>query len=287
MIWKIRNTRLDLSRPRLMGILNLTPDSFSDGGKFSAPEEVLQTALTMVQDGADILDLGAESTRPGALPVPAAEEMRRLLPVLKLLRPQISVPISIDTTKLEVAGACLEAGADIINDVSGGHDSGGRIASDCRDYGAGLVLMHRRGNPGTMQSLARYGDMIEEIRRELDESIRLALKNGAAADQIVIDPGIGFAKTAEHSLEVIRRVEEFQTLGYPILLGASRKSFIGHVTGRETGEREFAHVAAAVYALMHGVSILRVHDVRGMRDVLKMFQAIQNAGAAEHEKTRT
>lgn len=275
MLWKIRHRILDLSTPRLMGIVNITPDSFSDGGQFLNPEEAVRRALTLEQEGADILDLGAESTRPGANPVPASGQIRRLLPVLRALRQETALPISVDTTQVEVARLCLEAGADIINDVSGLQESQGDLAGLIRDYGAGLVLMHRRGNALTMQGLTDYADVVREVMEELRWSVEQALCHGVDPKQIVLDPGIGFAKTSGQSLEILRRIEEFEALGYPILLGPSRKSFLGHVTGRDVESLEFATAAVVAYAFLKKVSIVRVHHAAAMRDVKQVIQAMQ------------
>ncbi len=275
MLWKIRHRILDLSTPRIMGIVNITPDSFSDGGQFSNPQEAVRCALALEKEGADILDLGAESTRPGASPIPASGQLQRLLPVLNALRGATELPISIDTTQAEVARVCLDAGADIINDVSGLHESQGDLAGLIRDSGAGLVLMHRRGNALTMAGLADYTDVVREVTEELRWSAEQALSHGVDPKQIVLDPGIGFAKTAEQSLEILRRIEEFEALGYPILLGPSRKSFLGEVTGRDVENREFATAAVVAYAFLKKISIVRVHHVAAMNDVKQVIQAMQ------------
>ena len=274
MIWKIRNRSIRFDRPLLMGILNLTPDSFSDGGKFQSVENALHEAHRMVEEGADLLDLGGESTRPGAFEITAEEELNRILPVLKSLRKKIEIPLSIDTTKPEVARVCLEEGADIINDVSGLKDSGPEMANAVRDFGAGLILMHRRGTPQTMQTLAHYQDVVNEVMEELRVSLENALAAGLSEDQLVIDPGLGFAKTAEQNLEILKHLEKFHSLARPVLLGPSRKSFIGKITGREIGEREFGTAAVVALAVAKGVQILRVHDVKSMRDAVRMAHAI-------------
>ncbi len=274
MIWKVRNRPILFDRPLLMGILNLTPDSFSDGGKFTALENAVHEACRMIAEGADLLDLGGESTRPGAFEVSAKEELTRILPVLKSLRKKTGVPLSIDTTKPEVARVCLEEGADIINDVSGLKGSGPEMATAVRDFGAGLILMHRRGTPQTMQTLTHYQDVVKEVMEELRESIETALAAGLREDQLVIDPGLGFAKTAEQNLEILKHLEKFHSLKFPLLLGPSRKSFIGKITGREIGEREFGTAAVVALAVTKGVQILRVHDVKSMRDAVRMAHAI-------------
>lgn len=274
MKWKIRNNSVSLEKPLLMGVLNLTPDSFSDGGKFLNKEDALDRARRMIQEGADLLDLGAESTRPGAPTVSAKEELERLLPVLETLLSEETVPISIDTTKSEVARECLELGAHIINDVSGLKDSGQKMARVVRDFGAGIILMHRRGNSGNMQSFTNYQNVTVDVCRELRESIELALKEGIDQESIVIDLGIGFAKTAEQNIEMLREFDQFKALGFPTLVGASRKSFIGHITGREVHEREFGTAAVVALMAQAGVNIHRVHNIAAMRDVLKVVEAI-------------
>lgn len=275
MKWRIRRGELDCSRTLLMGILNVTPDSFSDGGRFAESSHALQHAKQLIEDSADIVDLGAESTRPGADPVDTEEELRRLVPVIEAIRKFSDIPISIDTTKAEVARRGLELGADIINDVSGLHDSGPAMAEVVRDFGAGLVLMHRRGDPKSMQSFARYGDVTAEVLKELEESLGAGLAMGIAAEQIAVDPGIGFAKTVEQNIEIIRNLDRFHSLGRPVVLGHSRKSFIGQLTGRGVVEREFGTAAVNALAVLKGIPVLRVHDVRSARDTARVIEKIR------------
>ena len=275
MIWKLRHETVSFERAVVMGILNLTPDSFSDGGQYLEPEAAWKQAEKLVAEGADILDLGAESTRPGALSVPASEELERLLPVLKKIREKLSVPVSIDTTKPEVARKCLEAGAAIINDVSGLKRSGSEMAKVVKEFEAGLILMHSRGTPETMQTLTDYEEVVADVLKELRESIGMATAAGIEKERIVIDPGLGFAKTADQSLEILKHLKAFCELGFPVMIGPSRKSFIGHVTGREMQEREFGTAACVAAAVLRGVRILRVHEVRAMRDVILMAEAIK------------
>ena len=269
-----------------MGVLNLTPDSFSDGGECQSPESALERGLKLIEEGADILDLGAESTRPGALPVSGEEELSRLVPVLEKLRQRTDIPISIDTTKPQVARACLEKGADIINDVSGLRpfravgpeglrDSGEAMAQAVRDFSAGLVLMHRRGTPQTMHSFARYQDTAGEVASELEESLQFAERLGLRAEQIVLDPGLGFAKNAAQNFEILENIEKFHALGRPLVLGPSRKSFIGEVTGRTVGDREFGTAAVVAFGVMKGIQIFRVHEAGPMRDVIRMTEALR------------
>lgn len=260
-----------------MGILNLTPDSFSDGGRYMAPQAAWEHAKRLADEGAAILDLGAESTRPGARPVSESEELERLLPVLDKIAGRLPVPLSIDTTKPGVAKKCFEAGAAIVNDVSGLRESGREMAEVVHRFGAGLVIMHRRGTPETMQQLARYPSGLAEILGELKESVGIALAAGIKREQVVIDPGLGFAKTAAQNLEILKNLKAFSDLGFPVMIGPSRKSFIGQLTGREAADREFGTAACVTAAVMQGARILRVHDVKAMRDVVLVAEAIQSS----------
>lgn len=261
-----------------MGILNLTPDSFSDGGQFQTPEAALRQAQKMLAEGASILDLGAESTRPGAIPISENEELSRLLPVLEALKNENAV-ISIDTTKPKVADECLKRGAHIINDVSGLKDSGFQMAERVRKFGAGMVLMHRRGDSQTMQSYTQYEDVVSEVLGELRESLQIAEQAGIASEQIVIDPGIGFAKTAAQSWEILRHLESLKDLGYPVLLGPSRKSFLGG----DLKDRDFATAAVCTYAVLEGVEILRVHEVGATREAVRVAEALK--GVTKHVRS--
>lgn len=259
-----------------MGILNVTPDSFSDGGDLPASEAVLARAEQLVADGADLLDIGGESTRPGAMTVEVSEELARVLPALRLLRPRLSVPLSIDTRKAAVAQVVLAEGADIINDVSALADPAmpGVVAAGR----AGLVLMHMQGTPETMQVDPRYQDVVEEVSRHLTGAADRAVQAGVEADRIVVDPGIGFGKTLEHNLELIAALSELGRTGYPVLLGVSRKGFLGALTGgRPPRERGAATVAACVMGYLRGARIFRVHDVRETRDALNVAEAILTA----------
>lgn len=277
MVWKIKNLTLACDRPIMMGILNLTTDSFYDGGRYLHPDQAIERAQKMVQEGADILDIGAESTRPGAKAVSEAEELDRLLSVLGKLKDQLHIPISIDTTKSNVARRALEAGASIINDVSGlKQDS--KMASVISEFGAGVVLMHRRGNPATMQFLTDYKDVMEDVIRELSESIGIAESHGITSKQIVLDPGIGFSKTAEQNLEVLERLNELTRLSRPILIGASRKSFIYSVTKAAPDKRLFGTTAACILAYERGARIFRVHDVWAIKEALSVTEAVIKSG---------
>lgn len=277
MNWLVRGHLLAMEKTLLMGVLNVTPDSFSDGGRYLDPGSAAAHALRLMEEGADLLDLGAESTRPGADPVSTEEELERLLPVLDRLVGHVPIPISIDTTKFEVARACLERGAHIINDVSGLKESGRSMAEVVRGFQAGLILMHRRGSPRTMQTLCQYKDVAGEVIEELSQSVEAALEAGLRREAIAVDPGLGFAKTAEQNLELLRELERFHVFERPLVLGPSRKSFVGAVTGRGVEERLFGTGAVAALAVAKGVHILRVHDVAAMRDVVKVAEAIEGA----------
>jgi len=279
--------RLELAAgvPRLAGVVNLTPDSFSDGGRFVEPGRAVEHALRLVEEGADLLDLGAESTRPGggvygagARTVPAGEELARLLPVLERLRSRVRVPISVDTRKAEVARAALAAGADLVNDVSALGDPG--MAEVVARAGCPIVLMHSRGELATMQSGIAFADVVREVRDELAALRARAEAAGIPAGLVVLDPGLGFGKTAAQNLELLARLDELATLGSPLLVGASRKSFIGSVTGDPPGERLEGSLAAACWAARGGAAILRVHDVLATRRFLAVSGAIAAAGEA-------
>ncbi len=276
--WLHRRGELRLSRPILMGVLNLTPDSFSDGGRFLGPERALARATEMVREGAALIDVGGESTRPGSEPVAPEEEAERVVPILRLLRAELDVPLSIDTRRAVVAEAALEAGADIVNDVSALGDP--RMAEVVAASRAGLVLMHMRGTPRTMQQDPRYDDVAAEVTRELEEALQRALEAGIAPDRIVVDPGIGFAKGFDHNLELISRLNELRQLGRPILLGVSRKAFLGALLGGAPPERRAVATAAACIAgLYAGARIFRVHDVAIVAEALTVAEAIREAGA--------
>lgn len=262
--------------PRLMGVLNLTPDSFSDGGVHSSLKKALAQALTMLDEGADIVDVGGESTRPGAPEVPIDEEMARVVPAIAALRKERpDCAISVDTRKAEVAEAALEAGADIVNDISGLRNSPG-MAHVAAQYGAGLALMHMRGTPATMQSPENlvYTDLVADIASSLKESVAMAVEAGVAPASIIIDPGLGFSKSAAQNLELMGRMDEFSSLGLPLLAGPSRKSFIGAVTGEaDASMRDFGTAGAAAWLAFKGVDLIRVHNVRGVRHAINVFLA--------------
>ncbi len=268
------------ARTLVMGILNVTPDSFSDGAAYADPARAVDAALAMIEAGADIIDVGGESTRPGADVVDAAEERRRVVPVVEAIASQAPVPLSIDTTKGEVARAALDAGAAIVNDISGlryDPSIGPLVAS----RGAPLVLMHMRGRPADMHRAAVYGDAVADVRRELDEAIRMAVAAGVPRDQIVIDPGIGFAKRPAHSLELLARLPALAALDRPLLVGPSRKSFLTAAMGeRPAPARDWGTAAAVTAAVLLGAHIVRVHAVREMVDVVRVADALRQHGIA-------
>jgi dihydropteroate synthase len=275
--WRVGGEEIDLSSPRVMGILNLTPDSFSDGGTLPSVEVALQRARKMVEEGADILDVGGESTRPGASPVPSEEEIRRILPFIRAAGASLEVPISVDTRKAVVAREALKAGARIVNDVSGlNHDPEmGRVVAE---EGGSLILSHMRGTPATMKELAVYRDVLREVGEELGRSLDVALGEGVGEDRIVLDPGIGFAKTPAQSLKILGALEELRYLGRPLLVGVSRKSFIGEVTGLPPADRLPGTLAACVVSFLQGVRIFRVHDVAPLVQALAVVRAIIEVG---------
>jgi len=256
-----------------MGIVNVTPDSFSDGGAFFDADRAVDHALSLACQGADVLDIGGESTRPGSLPVSEEEELRRVLPVIRKLRPRTGVLLSVDTTKSGVARAALDAGADIVNDTSALR-ADPEMASLIARSGAAVILMHMQGTPRTMQEAPRYDDLLGEVRAFLAARTRDAGEAGIAAERIVVDPGIGFGKTAAHNLEILNRLESFQTLGRPVCVGVSRKAFIGLVLGLPPEERLEGTIAAAVLSVSRGARILRVHDVGPVAKAVRVAEAI-------------
>lgn len=271
MFWQTTNHRIDLSWPRVMGIVNTTPDSFSDGGQFADANAALDHCKRLIDEGADILDIGGESSRPGAAPVSLEQERRRVLPVLEAAL-ALGRPVSIDTTKPELMAQALALGVDIINDINA-LNAPGAIDVVAAHRGCGVCLMHMQGDPQTMQARATYADVVSQVREVLAARVETLRGRGIAADRIVLDPGIGFGKTVEHNFELLRRQRELLDLGHPLLAGWSRKSSIGAVTGREAGDRVAGSVAAALAAVLNGASIVRVHDVAATVDALKVWRA--------------
>ncbi len=277
-LWKIcRNGEVSLGRrPRIMGILNVTPDSFFDGGRYLDSEKAIARGLEMTRQGADILDVGGESTRPGSQPVFLETELERTIPVIAALAEKTDLPISIDTSKAAVAAAALEAGAAIINDISG-FSFDRDMARLAVESGAGLVVMHIRGTPADMQRSPGYQDTLLEVRRELGEKVRNLVDLGADPARIVVDPGIGFGKRFEDNLRLLGRLEEFHEMGHPLLVGCSRKSFLGTISDREASDRLFETVAASVLVAAAGCHIVRVHDVEENLRALRVAEAVLGA----------
>lgn len=280
--WTFRNHAIDTSVPVLMGIVNVTPDSFSDGGDFFDPEKAISHAIELVDEGADVLDIGGESTRPGSDPVSPDEEIRRVVPVIEgVIAKGITVPISIDTRRLKVAEKACEAGAVIVNDVAALSDEP-ELADFVAEKNLGVVLMHMQGRPKIMQQNPQYDDVIGEIGIFFKERVDFAVGKGIQPKNIVLDPGIGFGKLLEHNLEVMRRCSEWLTLGHPLLIGPSRKRFIGEILGTEVGDRLYGTIGASVSALYSGVRIFRVHDVKAVREALEVASAI--LGSIKNER---
>lgn len=271
---KLRCGRFELAleRPLVMGVVNVTPDSFSDGGRYMDPDAAIAHARAMFDEGADLVDVGGESTRPGAAPVAEAEELARILPVVSALR---EFPVSVDTRRPNVMRAVLAAGASMINDIEALSAPGAREAvgaSDCA-----VCLMHKKGDPATMQEDPRYTDVVAEVRDFLGGRVAACVAAGIARERIVLDPGFGFGKTLEHNLTLLKRLPELGALGLPLAVGWSRKSSLGRITGRDTGERLAASLAAALLALLGGAKILRVHDVKETRDAVLVWEAWRQA----------
>jgi len=273
--WRAGSFTIDCSeRTLVMGILNVTPDSFSDGGRFLDPELAVAEGIRMAEEGADILDVGGESTRPGAAIVPPDEELERVVPVIKRLSAEVpDTPISIDSRKALVAHAALDAGASILNDVTAGRDPEmfGVVASS----GAGMVLMHMRGDPETMQTLTHYDDVVGDVKEWLAERLERAVAEGIERDRLAVDPGLGFAKTPEQNLLLLRDIDRFAELRRPVAAGPSRKSFVGKATGTDVGDRLEGTAAAVAWLAAQGVHVVRVHDVRAMVRVVRMVDAIR------------
>jgi dihydropteroate synthase len=279
--WTLRNQVFTWgSQTYLMGVLNVTPDSFSDGGQFDTLETAIAQAQHLVASGAHILDVGGQSARPHADEIPLEEELGRVIPVIKALRSYgISTPISVDTNRAAVARSAIEAGADWVNDISGGLYDGGMLRV-IADFQVPVLLMHMRGTPKTMQQMTDYGDLMAEIYEFLARQAELAIATGVDADRIMVDPGIGFAKTAEQSLDILRQLAKFRGLGYPLLVGTSRKSFIGKILDQpDAQERVWGTAATCCAAIAQGADVLRVHDVKAMRDVCRVADAIWRRGA--------
>ena len=270
----ISNKQFDLSRAIVMGILNVTPDSFSDGGRFDRVEQALEHAMRMQQEGADIIDVGGESTRPGAASVTVDEELERVIPVIRAIRQQTSLPISIDTSKSEVMRAAVGEGANMVNDVNALQAKGALEA--CAELNVPVCLMHMQGEPRTMQQDPRYDDVVQDVADFLRQRYLACVDAGIDRSNIVIDPGFGFGKTLQHNLDLLNGLESICALDLPVLVGISRKSMLGAILDRPVNERLYAGIAAAVIAYQKGARLFRVHDVGPTRDALAVCDALQH-----------
>jgi dihydropteroate synthase len=273
MIFNCGNFQLDLSSPKVMGIVNVTPDSFSDGGKFSQTSLAVAHALKLADEGASILDIGGESTRPNATPVSLQEELDRVIPAIEALVSQVNIPISIDTYKPAVMQAAIRAGASVVNDVRALQEVG--AIEIVAKSNVGVCLMHMQGTPQTMQQNPQYNDVVNDIKVFLNTRLQACLQAGCKPADILFDPGFGFGKTREHNITLLQNLESFADLGQPLLVGLSRKSVLGQVTGNDVDARLYASIAASVIAAMKGAKILRVHDVKATVEALKVVSAIQ------------
>ena len=269
-------TPLPKTAVRIMGILNTTPDSFSDGGHHFSGQAALKQAEAMIAAGADIIDIGGESSRPYAEPVSTEEELRRVIPVIREIRKRYTTPISIDTTKAAVAGEALAAGADIINDISALHKDKEMLGL-LKTTTAPVVIMHMQGTPETMQIEPHYDDVVEEILEFFQERITWVEKNGVSRDRLIIDPGIGFGKTRQHNLTILKHLDRFSELSLPVLLGHSRKRFLGDITGLDAGHRDLPTAVVSALTANRGIALVRVHDVAATRQALLIAEAIRNA----------
>lgn len=274
--------RLSLDRPLIMGVVNVTPDSFSDGGLYTDLQTAVAHARALIDEGADILDIGGESTRPGAEPVSLEEERRRVMPVLEALA-QCGRPISVDTRKPELMQEAIATGASLVNDIDA-LENPAALSAVARASVA-VCLMHKQGDPRTMQQNPQYADVVAEVRDYLKSRIEAALRAGIERDRIIIDPGFGFGKTQEHNIALLRQLPELTGLGVPVLAGLSRKAMLGRITGREPRDRVYASIAAALFAAERGARILRVHDVTETRDALSVWWALRDTIGASGENT--
>jgi dihydropteroate synthase len=275
-LWRVGESVIDCSdRTRVMGVINVTPDSFSDGGRFFDPELAVAAGIRMAEDGADFLDVGGESTRPGSEPVAVPDEIDRVVPVIKRLADKVDVPVSVDTRKAEVARVATDAGASIVNDVTAGSDP--EMFEVVREAGAGMVLMHMRGDPKTMQQLTAYADVVTEVRAYLAERVDAAASAGIDRERLAVDPGLGFAKTGEYNYLLMKEIEAFFDIDRPLVAGPSRKSFIGKVLGTDVDERLEGTAGAVAWLAAQGTHVIRVHDVKEMVRVIRVVDAIRRA----------
>lgn len=269
--------QLNLNRTHVMGIVNVTPDSFSDGGQFSSTELAVAHGLKLIEEGADILDIGGESTRPGATPVSLQEELRRVVPVIEALRAVSTVPLSIDTYKPQVMRAAIAAGVDIVNDIRALQEEG--ALDIVAQSNAGVCLMHMQGMPQTMQLNPNYTDVVEEVKQFLSERLQAAIWGGVARERIMLDPGFGFGKTTAHNIALIQHLDAFLDMGLPLLVGLSRKSVLGKIAGGDEQQRLHSGLAASVISALKGAKILRVHDVKATVDALKIVDVVMGDSA--------
>lgn len=275
-LWRVGDRAIDCSaRTHVMGIINVTPDSFSDRGRFFDPEVAVAAGVQMVEDGADFLDVGGESTRPGSDLVPGQQEIDRVVPVIKRLAGEVDVPVSVDTRKHEVATAAIDVGATIVNDVTAGSDPS--MFDVVREAGAAMVLMHMRGQPKTMQQLTDYRDVVGEVRDYVAERVEDAVAGGIDRERLAVDPGLGFAKTEEQSYRLMKEIRAFLSVARPVVVGPSRKSFIGKVLGTQVDERMEGTAGAVAWLAGQGAHIVRVHDVKAMVRVVRVVDAISRA----------
>ncbi len=281
LFWQCRDRRIEFGeRARIMGILNVTPDSFSDGGRFFDARLAVEHGLQMARDGADMIDIGGESTRPGSDPVPVEEELKRVVPVIRALSGETDCLLSVDTRKARVAEASLAAGAHVINDITAlTHDPA--MPSVVRDQGAGVILMHMRGDPKTMQLAPEYGNVVKEVADYLEQRIRDLEGVGLSRYSLAVDPGLGFGKTVEHNVSLIARTDYLSRFGRPVVIGLSRKSFIGKITGREVHDRLPGCLAATAYVIQRGAHVIRVHDVKESCDVARLMDILRREEARD------
>ncbi len=272
MLFSTRNHTLDFSKTLVMGILNITPDSFSDGGEYALPSLALKRALEMVRNGADLIDIGGESSRPGSEEISEDEELKRVIPVIKGLRSRVSVPISIDTYKPSVARASIRGGAEIVNDITALSTDG--MAEVVKESDAGVILMHMQGRPCNMQNNPQYSEVIDDIKTYLHKRVNFAIKSGIKKEKIMIDPGIGFGKTVSQNMMIINKLGDFKSLGVPILVGTSRKGFIGKVLDLPVDERMEGTAATVCISIMNGANMVRVHDVKEIKRAVVMTDSI-------------
>ena len=272
-IWMCRGRAIELGKTLMMGVMNITPDSFSDGGHFFDPDVAVKRALDMIDEGAAIIDIGGESSRPGSQPVSADEQIRRTVPVISALAEQSDCLISIDTMSAEVARAALDAGAHIINDISA-FERDPQMAAVAAEYQAGAILMHMQGLPETMQDNPQYDSVAGEVCSYLKARAKVATDAGLDSQCIALDPGIGFGKTQPHNIELLQSIPQLRALGFPVLIGASRKSLVGHLTGRPVDDRLAGSLGVAAHAIMQGAEILRVHDVKETCDMATVLDRL-------------